>query len=379
MEFSLLGGPLHRLGSRLGIVRAGTNTVPLGLALGLACWSVLLALAFIEGTGRQLFSLSAAPGHARLLVAIPLFFLCETLLDPRLQQFARFMVNSGIVPEQALPALQSEIARIRRWNDSWLPEAVCLLAALLLSLAAPILPLTGATAAYDPASAAAGPTLTGWWYQAVTLTLFRFLLFRWLWRLALWSHLLWRVSRLDLRLIPTHPDGVAGLAILEVVHLQFAPLIVAISAVESAFFAENISTGAMAFTAIYPALAVILVLDAVLFIGPLVIFAPRLWACRLQGLGDYMGFAARYVREFDRKWLGEAPPPAGPLGTADLQSLADLSNSVKLVDTMRMVPVSRRLLVSYGLAALVPMAPLLLLKYPLGVLVTQIFTRLAGL
>jgi hypothetical protein len=250
---------------------------------------------------------------------------------------------------------------------------------LLLSLAAPILPLPGATAAYDPASAAAGSSLTGWWYQAVTLTLFRFLLFRWLWRLALWSRFLWRVSRLDLRLIPTHPDGVAGLAILEVVHLQFAPLIVAISAVESAFFAENISTGAMAFTAIYPALAVILVLDAVLFIGPLVIFAPRLRACRLKGLGDYMGFAARYVREFDRKWLGDAPPPAGPLGTADLQSLADLSNSVKLVDTMRMVPVSRRLLVSYGLALLLPMAPLLLLKYPLAVLVTQIFTRLAGL
>ena len=33
-EFSLLGGPLHRLGVRLGLVRGGTNSLPLGLALG---------------------------------------------------------------------------------------------------------------------------------------------------------------------------------------------------------------------------------------------------------------------------------------------------------------------------------------------------------
>jgi len=34
-RFSLLGGPLHGLGCRLGLVRGGTNTVALGLALGM--------------------------------------------------------------------------------------------------------------------------------------------------------------------------------------------------------------------------------------------------------------------------------------------------------------------------------------------------------
>ena len=45
-DFSLLGGPLHRLGCRLGLVRGGTNTVALGLALGALLWTVLVALPF---------------------------------------------------------------------------------------------------------------------------------------------------------------------------------------------------------------------------------------------------------------------------------------------------------------------------------------------
>jgi hypothetical protein len=308
-DFSLLGGPLHRLGCRVGLVRGGTNSIPLGLALGALLWIVLAALALIEGLGDQVFSLSLIGGHVRLLVVIPLFFVCEAWVDPRLTEFVRDIVRSEVVPKTALPALESEIARIARWKHSWLPEAVCLLAAVLLSLSAPHLGLPGATAAHDPSRAAGEMWLTGQWYWVVCLTLFRFLMFRWLWRLGLWSFFLWRVSTLELRLVPTHPDGAAGLGYLEVVHAEFAPLVLAISAVQAASFAEQISAGTMAFEAIYPGLALILAVDAVLFLGPLCIFVRKLWLCRVKGLSDYMTFAARYVSDFDRKWLrGDANP-----------------------------------------------------------------------
>jgi hypothetical protein len=85
-EFSLLGGPLHRLGRRVGLVRGGTNTVALGLALGLVLWTVLVALAFFEGVSQQLFSLSVIGGHVRLLVVIPLFFICESVLEKTMKK-----------------------------------------------------------------------------------------------------------------------------------------------------------------------------------------------------------------------------------------------------------------------------------------------------
>lgn len=379
-EFSLLGGPLHRLGCWLGLVREGTNTFRLGVALGLLAWGILMSLALMQGLGNKVASLSIIGIHVRLLLAIPLFFLCETTVVPRMAEFVRNIVRSGVVPRNALPALESEIARATRWKDSWLPEVICLLLAVLLPLIGTQLHLVGTTAVYDPVRSIAPDTLAAWWYWFVCLPLFRFLMFRWLWRLGLWCFFLWRVAKLQLHLVPTHPDGVAGLGYLEVVQDYFTMLILAISVIQSASFAEEIVAGTMTFEAIYPALALTLVMDAVLFLGPLFIFAPRLWACRVKGLSDYMEFAALYVTGFDRKWLGAGSAPKEPLlGTPDLQSLADLGNSISIVRNMRWVPLSPRLTADLAMAALAPMLPLLLLKYPVAELAEKFFTRLTGL
>ena len=116
-QFSLFGGPLHRLGERLRLARGDRSAFALGLALGLLSWSILLALAIIDGVVPKLFSLSVIAAHVRLLLVIPLFFLCESLLDSRLREFVGLIVRSGVVPENALPALRSEIARTGRWRD----------------------------------------------------------------------------------------------------------------------------------------------------------------------------------------------------------------------------------------------------------------------
>jgi hypothetical protein len=378
--FSLLGGPLHRMGSRVGMVRDDTNTVRLGLALGVIPWLILVVLALIEGAGHQIPSASVVGVHARLLLAIPLFFLCESLLAPRLEMFVRTIVRSEVVPPHAQPALEAEIARINRWKDSWLPDALSLLAAVVLSVFASQLHISGTTAAYDPSHAATEMTMASQWYLVVCLPLFRFLMIRWLWRLGLWCFFLWRVSRLDLRLVPTHPDQTAGLGYLEVVHAHFTPLILAISLVQAAMLAEELSSSTARFEAIYPAFALVLVVVAVLFLGPLFIFTSRLWACRVKGLSDYMVFGSGYVNGFNKKWLGTADPDREPLlGTADLQSLADLGNSISVVRNMRVVPISLLLLKDYVLTALLPFLPLLLYKYPAADLAEKFFARLTGL
>jgi hypothetical protein len=379
-EFSLLGGPLHRLGARLGLVRGGTNTIALGLALGLLSWSILLGLAFIEGVAGELLSVAMIAGHIRVLVAIPLFFLCESSLDPRTREFVSTLVRSGVVPQKALPALDSEIARMERWKDSWLPDALCLSAAVLLSLFAVQLDLSGKTATLDPSRALSELPMAGLWYWFVCLPLFRFLMFRWMWRIALWCSFLWRVARLDLHLVPTHPDGAGGLGYLEVVQTHFTSLVLATSIVVSAAFAEEIASGKAVFEVVYPALAITLLVELALILGPPCVFAVKLRACQEKGSRDYSVFAARYVDDFQRKWLNTPARSEEPLlGTADIQSLADLANSFAVVRNMRWVPISSRLLIAVMTAALLPMLPLFLFKYPLGELVQMLFSKLAGL
>ena len=378
--FSLLGGPLHALGRRLGLVRGATNTVRLGLVLGVGPWLVLLVLALLAGDGSKLFSLSVIAAHVRLLAVIPLFFLCETWVDPRMAAFVDVITRSGVVPEAAQPALAAEVVRIRAWKDSWIPDVACFVLTVVWSLGGARFDIMGATSAFDPARAAAGIPLAGAWYWFFCLPLLRFLVLRWLWRLGQWTWFLGRVARLDLKLVPTHPDDAGGLGYLEVVHLHFLPLILALSAVQSAALAEEIGSGAMPFAGVYGVFALMLAVVAVLFLGPTFLFTPKLWSAQVRGMADYMEFAADYVTGFDRKWLGGKQAPAEPLlGTSDLQSLADLGNSVSVIRRMRWVPISFALLRDYGVAAMLPMLPLGLMKYPLAELAEKFFVRLTGL
>jgi len=382
-DFSLLGGPLYRLGCRLGLVRGRTDTILLGMVLGAFPWLVLLALALVEGLGHALFSIEAIGAHVHLLVTIPLLFACETFIDPRFASFVNEILRSRVVPTTERTALEFEVARITRWKDAWLPEALFLGAAVLLALTMRngyfFDNLAGPTGGSSPG----GLGETSWtsqWYWIFCMTVYRFLLLRWLWRLVLWCFFLWRVSRLKLRLVPIHPDRAGGLGYLELVHTEFTPLILAISVTQSASLALDIASGRMTFESIYPTVAFILLADAVLFLGPLYFFSRKLWQCKVKGLSDYSAFAERYVNEFDRKWLGADSVPREPLlGTPDVQSLADLSSSVAIVGSMRIVPISPGLLKSLGVAALLPLLPLALLKYPLTELLTKFIGRLAGL
>ncbi|MFH0729067.1 MAG: hypothetical protein V2B19_22350 [Pseudomonadota bacterium] len=381
-EFTLLGGPLYRMGCRLGLVRKETNTLWIGLALGLLSWGALVALGLVQGYGLRVFALPLIGVHVRLLLAIPLLFACETAVFPRMAEFVRNSVRSGLVPETGWPVLESVIRRVGRMKDSWLPELLFFVVTYLLPMIEKHIGFPGRTGNWESLVAQTGGTLT-WthvWYLGFCLPLFRFLLLRWLWHLGLWWYFLWRLEKMNLHLIPTHPDGAAGIGYLEEIQECFTPLVVGVSAIFSASFAEDIFLGKMAFSTLYLFLPVILIVTAALFIGPLFLFSRKLWLCRKTGLRNYMGMAYRYVDAFDRKWIrGENPSGDPLLGTPDMQSLADLNNSVNVVREMRWVPASQRLIMAFVMAVMIPMLPLVLLEHSVDYLAVQLFKMLTGL
>jgi len=59
-------------------------------------------------------------------------------------------------------------------------------------------------------------TPAGYWYVFVSIPILQFILLRWYMRLFIWFRFLWQVSRINLNLIPTHPDRCAGIALLPV-------------------------------------------------------------------------------------------------------------------------------------------------------------------
>jgi hypothetical protein len=98
----------------------------------------------------------------------------------------------------------------------------------------------------------------------------------------------------------------------------------------------------------------------------LLVFLPQLAAAKRKGLREYGSLAQRYAREFDHKWLrGGAPEDEPLMGSADIQSLADLGNSYGVVKEMRLVPFTMPTVLQLAITTLLPVGPLLLTMIPL--------------
>ena len=112
-------------------------------------------------------------------------------------------------------------------------------------------------------------------------------------------------------------------------------------------------------------------MSAMLVLAPLLIFAPTLLQVKQRGQLNYGALASTYTQAFHAKWIKGRPTNEELLGTADLQSLADLGNSFEVIDNMRIVPFSRNDALLLALAAVLPMLPLLLFVLPLNELIVR--------
>ncbi len=108
-------------------------------------------------------------------------------------------------------------------------------------------------------------------------------------------------------------------------------------------------------------------------LGPLLVFSPQLAAAKRTGLREYGTLAQRYAREFDHKWLrGGAPADEPLIGSADIQSLADLGNSFEVVKEMRFAPFTMQTVLQLAVITLLPVVPLMLTMIPLEELLERL-------
>jgi hypothetical protein len=177
-----------------------------------------------------------------------------------------------------------------------------------------------------------------------------------------------------LNLAPAHPDRYGGLGFLASTGYAFTMF----AAAHGALMAGQIANRIFFADATLPQFAdeigglVIFMLCVVL--APLLFFAPQLAAAKQAGLLEHGVLAERYVRGFKAKWLREgAPADEELIGSADIQSLADLGNSFEVVRTMRIAPVSAQAILPLLVATLVPIAPLMLTMIPLNELLKRVF------
>jgi hypothetical protein len=309
--------------------------------------------------------------YGRFLVALPLLILAEIIIEPGIRMVVAEFVRGGIVPTEALEEFNAVLHSAQRWRDSAVPEIVLLVLAFFPLFLFQREWAPGVVSSWH--TTGSGLTAAGWLFAAFSAPMLRFITYRWIFRYLLWSTLLWRICRLHLVLMPTHPDHAAGLLFLAVAQRRFGILFCAFGAVFAGRMANNMVFESIPLSSFESLMGGFIVLSLIVGLFPLALVAPTLRIVRNKGLVEYGRLARTYTQSFDRKWVHTAARPSEPLlGTSDIQSLADMGNSFELVQAMNIAPITKRLILQIGVLATLPLVPVIVLGTPTSQLVRAI-------
>ena len=371
-------GPYTRVQQRLRLMRPGVLALGRRAALLAAiAWLPLLLLAAAQGlaigpTPRESLLLDIG-AYARYLIALPLFVIAEGTCLPRLSQITRHFVTAGLVRDEDRGRIAELIASSRRLLEHRGAELVLVIIAYALAIGVPefIYPRGISSWVAPIRNGEAAMSWAGWWRMLVSQPLYLLFLGIWLWRLTCWTRLLWRISRLDLQLVPAHPDRMGGLHFVSYALPTFALVVIAIDVAFAGGIAEGILVDGRPPRQYYVLVATIVVGVLAIVAGPLFVFAGTLWRARQRGIFEYEGLAGALGRRFERRWLGSGKPPDDDaLAAPDFSATTDLYSIVRNVTEIRLLPFDLRSLAPLVGAAVLPFLPLVLIILPFGELLT---------
>ena len=305
------GGPFYDLQKQLGLLREeAARAGPRAFLFVILGWGVPLVLSVIAGNAFGSHAdnpyLLEVGVWARFFVAIGLFTLMERQAEEGLRihlvQFGRAPL---LAPGSIEPAAEAVTRALKR-RDAGLAEFVCLLIAILLSFVMYARLIDSETSSWivRVSSDRNSLTIAGWWCFIVSNPLFGFLLFRWLWRLCVWSILLRELASQEMRLVATHPDGRGGLAFIGLYPNTFAMFVFAISCVVGAAIAQEFITGDLSTTTYGIVMGGWLLIVLTVFNLPLLAFNKPLKKLKQKTYLAYSALATRHNRTAERDLLG---------------------------------------------------------------------------
>jgi hypothetical protein len=379
-DFSLmLGGPLYQFFLRVGLVKPPLDRVAWRvIVISMTAWMPLLVLSALNGRlvgGVKIPFLYDFEVQARLMAALPLLIGAEATVSHRFRIMLRQFVDRQIITSNLLSNFEQIGESALRLRNS----AAIELGVLVFVFTAGILWWRGIlviqTDTWYATATGGGTVLTpaGYWYQFVSIPIIQFIALRWYFRLLIWARMLWQVSRLDLNLVPTHPDRCCGLGFLGGVAAAMGPFLMAHSVLLSGFLADRILYQGGRLPDFVAEIVVVAILMYIIVLGPLCVFNPRLLRRRREGLCVYGVLASEYVIAFQNKWVeGRRQGDESLLGSSDIQSLADLANSFEVVQNIQPFPFGRRAIVAVAINVALPILPLTLTMFSLQELVSRL-------
>jgi hypothetical protein len=217
----------------------------------------------------------------------------------------------------------------------------------------------------------------GWWFAYVARPIFLALVMGWLWRMLLVAYWFWRVGRLDLALVPTHPDRTGGLAFVEKLPGAFAMVAFALSAVIVSRWAHEIVYHDMTLQSFKLTAAAFVILWSLFVLLPLFALAPALMAARGRAIPAYSALVGEQGRLVHRRWILREPVDDTPiLAAPEIGPVADAAAMYDAVKRMRVFPIGKGAIVKILVPIVLPMIVVAALQIPLKDLLLKLVKAL---
>ncbi len=338
-------------------------------------WVPIMAWAFL--TGR----LPAAEGsesvlrhfgvHVRCLLAIPLLIAGEAMLHRILGMIKSRIDAAGLVPDDRRPAFAAGNDSIRRLGERTLPWIV------ILGIVVATTFVRGLDLSDDAIAWALDSDGTlgfgGWWFIHVVRSLYFGLALAWLWRLGLVTLWFSKLARVGLSLVPTHPDRMGGMSMVQTMPAAFTPFTLAASSVLAAAWAHQIlSHGAHLKDFAYEALTFTIVWCLLLLL-PLLVLTPVLMKARRAAIPAYGALVGLQGRLTHKRWIEHEPVGDEPiLSASEIGPIADAATMYDAVLAMQAVPIGKKTLMGVLAPIAVPFLLVTTLEIPLSQLLQQV-------
>lgn len=382
-DFTLLGGgPFHKALIKLRV----HNIKRAAVAALCMTWLPLVILTGMDGTlfsGTQLPFFADIAMQARVLVALPMLILMQFAIEARVKTVLIYMIETLVKDDEREIILYKVLPRARKLISSGLTELILLLGVIISTIS---LVKGGVYSALKAGTTSwmistddtSSLSTAGYWAVLISIPIFQFLFASWLWRYIVWMTLLFRLSKADLKVSPTHADGAAGLGIIMLAQKSFNLLFVVGGIIISGQFIVRLNKHPEYFQTIRNEAIGYILISIAFILLPLLFFSRKLSKVRNKGLRQLSVLGASLSAKFEHEWLNDSPIDTRlDENKSDPSLLFDYAGMYELLQKLRVIPVTLNDIAGLAIALFIPFIPILFVHFSVGELLQKLGGMLA--
>jgi len=373
--FSIIrGGLMDRILIFLRIIKSGDpkSMMRKMIFFVVITWLPLLILNLMAGSFLGKVDIPFAydfPIHVRFLLVLPMLLMAERIVDRRVKLVVNQFETAQLLHEEDRPQFE----RIKKITDRMVESAwaeTIIMVLIIGNLLFRWVTFDRTVSSWQFPNVDEGgnssASIAAWWLLTVSMSIFQFLIIRWLWRWIIWFRLHLMISKINLNLSPTHPDKAGGIGFLGEPPAPFSMVTMSFGIVISAAIAGKVIFFDNKLESFYVIMGVFVLLCIVINIAPLLIYFKPLRITRIKGIFEYSALVQKHHLEFKDKWFLSNKTSELLIGNPDISSMCDFTPVYESIEQMTPFPFDLKTMLATVAASLVPLLPLAVLVMPIA-------------